>query len=374
MPGNWEERLADAFDPLDCGERTYEHATLLFENPETGRTETYADVGVRYRGHNVYDDSAMERHGFKISFDEFVPGRTFHGLEKVNLLGTEGDYSLLRERLALGLMVDSGVPAPRVGHADLYVNGRYMGVFPDSEEADDQPFLDAHFSDPDGTYYKVKGYCGERSTLEWISDDPLAYASTYEPKAGTDTDDLVTDLLPMLACASSATDEEFATCIPQQIDVDEWLNEMAVDMVLPDVDGLASAGQNFLLYRPPEGRFLVVPWDKDLSLALTNYSPEASGIFDLHPAWLEGSQPALANRLRTVYRDRFCRAVLDVAERYDPEVFVPKIEELRTLLAPDVADDPFLESDQWGWIIDDLDEVVRTRHPAVVEEATTCAG
>ncbi len=377
IDAGWEERLDGAFDPFECEDRTYERATVLFENPATGETETWEDVGVRYRGHNVYDESSMERRGFKISFDTFVPDRTFHGVDKINLLGTEGDFTLLRERIALGLMNEAGVVAPRVSHARLYINGTFMGVFPNSEEADDKAFLESRFDadgEDAGSYYKVKGYCGDRATLQYISDDPIAYSATYEPKAGTNDADVSADLIPMLACASVSSDDEFEACISDHIDVDAWLTEIAVDMVLPDVDGMAGAGQNFLLYRPPEGRFVVVPWDKDLSLTLTNHNPEDGGIFDLHPFWLGDSRPVLVNRLRQVYRQDFCDAVLDVAGLSDPAVLSPQIDDLEALLLPYMKKDPFIDWMTWQYVIDDLHDSIGLRHEQVVLEASSCAG
>ncbi|MDP2310418.1 MAG: CotH kinase family protein [Pseudomonadota bacterium] len=370
----WEDRLAEAFDPFGCEDRTYERATVLFENPETGKTETWEDVGVRYRGHNAYEESAMERRGFKLSFDTFLPDRTFHGVDKINLLGTEGDFTLLRERIALGVMNDAGVVAPRVSHARLYVNGTYMGVFPNSEEADDKAFVASRFEEEGGSYYKVKGYCGDRATLQYISDDPTAYTGTYEPKAGTNDADVSADLIPMLACASSGSDEELAACLPDHLDVDSWLREIAVDMALPDVDGMAGAGQNFLLFRPPEGRFVVVPWDKDLSLTLTNHNEADGSIFDLHPKWLGDSRPVLVNRLREVYREDFCQAVLDVARLTDPALLSPQIDDLEALLLPYMKNDPFIDWITWQYVIDDLHETVGLRHEQVVMEASACAG
>lgn len=369
----WEDRLDQAFDPFECGDRTYERATVLFENPETGEVETWDDVGVRYRGHNVYDESAMERRGFKLSFDAFAPERTFHGVDKINLLGTEGDFTLLRERIALGLMNEAGVVAPRVTHARLFVNGAFMGVFPNSEEADDKAFLEARFGGIEGSYYKVKGYCGDRATLQYISDDPIAYTGTYEPKAGTNDADVSADLIPMLACASSGSDDELRACLPDHIDIDAWLREIAVDMVLPDVDGMAGAGQNFLLYRPPAGRFVVVPWDKDLSLTLANHNPDDESIFNLHPMWLgDSQQPVLVNRLREAYRQEFCRAVLDVAGLAEPATLSPQIDDLEALLLPYMKNDPFIDWMTWQYVIDDLHETIAVRNEQVVREASAC--
>lgn len=371
---DWEEALAAGFDSTGCEDREYTRATLKYDNPMTGEREVYEDVGVRYRGHNIYLDSGVERSGYKISFEEFEEGRTFHGLGKINLLGTEGDYSLLHERLALEAMRDLGVPAPRATHAVLYVNGRYMGVFPNSEEPDDKAYVTHHFDDDSGSLYKVKGYCGFRADLSQdAGDDVNIYAETYEPKAGASKADMATDLIPMLACASTPDDAEFEACIEQRIDVDEWLTEIAVDMVLPDVDGMASAGQNFLLYhQPDDGRFRVYPWDKDLAFFLTTLEPEDASIFALKPSWLENSQPMLANRLRTVFADRFCARVLDAADRLSPATMSPKLDALTELLQKHIKRDPFIDAALWEAAIAGVRDSIRTRHPVVVEEATRC--
>jgi spore coat protein CotH len=370
---DWEAVLSDGFDQFECGDRVYARARLEYDNPMSGAREVYEDVGVRYRGHNIYLDSGVERRGFKLGFDTFVDGREFHGLRKVNLLGTEGDYTLLRERLATGVLRGLGGVAPRVNHAELYVNGRYMGLFPNSEEADDDPFLEQHFGDDSGSLYKVKGYCGFRADLAWVGEDPEAYVSTYEPKADTVPEDMRADLIPFLACAS-ADEAAFRDCIEDWIDVEAWLREIAVDVVLPDVDGLAGAGQNFLLYaRPSDGRFVVYPWDKDLSFYLTTLADSSTGIFAVQPAWLENSTPQLVDRLRTTFRGDFCAQVLAVAERTDPDVLGVTIDALEDALAPFVRRDPFLDPAQWRYNLDDIRSSLSARHPQVLREATECA-
>ncbi|MFZ5481449.1 MAG: CotH kinase family protein [Myxococcota bacterium] len=373
---DWEDELAENFDQFECDDRTYLRAKLVYENPMTREREVYEDVGVRFRGHNIYLDSGVERSGYKISFDEFVEGGAFHeGLRKVNLLGTEGDYSLLHERLALWLMREVDVPAGRVNHAELFVNGKFMGLFPNSEEPDDDPFLATHFPGQDGgSLYKVKGYCGYRADLAWAGDDPAVLAETYEPKADTDEEDMREDLIPMLACASEADDAAFSACIGEWIDVDEWLTEIAVDVLLPDVDGMASAGQNFMMYfHPAQERFLVYPWDKDLAFYLTTVSESKSGIFDLQPAWLENASPHLVDRLRTVMRDDYCAKVLEVAEVAGPDRLLDEVDRLEDQLLPFVRRDPFLKEDQWTWAVDYVRQTIETRHPEVVEEARACS-
>jgi spore coat protein CotH len=374
--GGWEDELDKNFDPTGCEDRVYTKATVEYENPMTGETETYENVGVRYRGHNIYTDEpgSVERHGYKLSFDEFVEDRTFHGLRKIDLLGTEGDYSLMHEHLAFEMMRGLGVPAPRNNHALVYVNGKFMGVFPNSEESDDQPFLTAHFTDDSGSLYKVKGYCGYRADLQYDGGDtPEGYLTTYEPKAGTEPADMTEDLMPMLQCASTKDDAEFRSCIETWIDVDEWLTEVAVDMVLPDVDGMASAGQNFMLYqRPDTHQFVTYPWDKDLSFYLTTLNDTETGIWDLHPAWLENSQPTLVNRLRNVYSDEFCGKVLAAADWLSPDNMDPEIDALSDLMRPGIQRDPFIQEDMWNGAVQGIKDSIAQRNPQVVAEAKAC--
>ena len=366
------DALAENFDPLTCEDRPWTRGRLTYENPVTGEDEVYEDVGVRYRGHNVFAEGGTERHGFKIGMDAFVEDGELHGLRKVNLLGTEGDPTLLHERLATELMREAGVPAPRVTHARLWVDGDYMGVFPNSEEADDKAYLRRAFGDDSGSLYKVKGYCGDRADLAYIDEMPASYVGTYEPKAGTEEADMTGDLIPFLRCASEPDDAAFRACIDRHIDRPEWLAEIALDTILPDVDGMAGAGQNFLLHAPEGGPFVVYPWDKDQAFRPDLANGGVASLFALSPAWLEGSTPALVDRLRTGFRAEYCATALEVLELHDPARLLPRIDTLEQQLAPGIDDDPFLSPKAWGDALTTLREVVRTQNERARAEALAC--
>ena len=366
------DALAESFDPLTCEDRPWTRARLTYENPVTGEDEVYEDVGVRYRGHNVFVEGGTERHGFKIGMDAFLEDGELHGLRKVNLLGTEGDPTLLHERLATELMREAGVPAPRVTHARLWVDGDYMGVFPNSEESDDKAYLRRAFGDDSGSLYKVKGYCGDRANLAYIDAMPASYVGTYEPKAGTVEADMTGDLIPFLRCASEPDDSAFGACIDAHIDRPEWLAEIALDTILPDVDGMAGAGQNFLLHAPDGGRFVVYPWDKDQAFRPDLARDGVTSLFALSPAWLEGSTPTLVDRLRRVFRPDYCATALEVLDLYDPARLIPRIDTLEGQLAPGIDDDPFLTQKVWATALDDLRDVVRAQFERARAEATAC--
>ena len=71
-------------------------------------------------------------------------------------------------------------------------------------------------------------------------DDPEDHADTHEPKVDTTVDDLESHLLPLIECADSS---DLPDCLVDYIDVDEQLSEIAVDMLTPDVDGMAASGR-----------------------------------------------------------------------------------------------------------------------------------
>lgn len=369
---DWASELAEEVPTDPCADRTYVQADLEYENPQTGETERYTDVGVRYRGHSalfVENESSDNRWGYKISFDEYVEDRTFHGLKKLVLLGTEGDYSLLRERLALQLMREAGVPASRANHARVYVNGEYQGLFPNVEEADDGPFLEARFGDKEGSLYKAAGYCLS-TNMDYEGEDILSY-DTWESKTGTDDEDKVDDLIPMFRCLAPGEDD-FEACIQDWVDVDEWFTEMAVDVLLPNIDGMQSTGQNILLFRPEStGEFVVYPYDMDLAFYGTPTDFASTGIFDMRPNW-EATPPVLPRALREAWPDEYCEKVLEVSALFEPDRLEARIQELAAFLEPDIYPDPLLGHERWSWAVDDVLEVATTWSAEVIEDAERC--
>lgn len=366
---DWAAQM-EALIPTDaCADREYIEATLEYDNPMTQTTETVEHVGVRYRGHSALTDG--QRWGFKLSFDEFSPGAAFHDVDNLNLLGTEGDFSLMRERIAQQVMREAGVPAPLVGHAQLTINGEYQGVFPVAEEPDDDAYLDHHFDDDSGGLYKVEGYCGGTADFDDHGDEADDYNERYEPRADTTDEMVLADIYPLIQCAQG-NDTQLVSCLPGLIDLDEWITEMAVDMVLPDVDGLAGAGQNFMLYDDPAtGTFVVYPWDKDQAFSIS--AAASTSIWDLHPSW--ATPPDLTVRIRRLWADEFCAEVLRVAELARPSALREESARIRGYLEEPISRDPWFAANgqSWSGAVGALESDFESHHDDVVAEATACS-
>ncbi len=367
LPDDWKAQLTAAIPSEDeyCLDRTTILGRLDYDNPQSGGTDHFNDVAVRFRGHSTLQGS--ERLGFKLLFDTLDPDARFYNEKHINLLGVDGDESLLSERLALGLMDAQGVPAGRVIHSRVFVNDEFLGIFPVSQEPDDQPFVDDHFVKESGHLYKVEGYCGGTADFAYEGEDYDEYDKKYVAKAGTLATDVTTDLVPLLNCVAG-NDAALQTCLPTHIQLEEWLAEMAVDAVLPDIDGLAGAGQNFLMYNDPvTGTFVAYSYDKDQ--AFNTDTLESDSIFDFHPEW--ASPPELTTRMRAIWKSEYCAQVTSVIDDYAK---IPaQIDDLVDFLSPYMATDPILTVDAWTGEAGQIQTTITNRVSGLRDQAERCA-
>ncbi|MCP6725794.1 CotH kinase family protein, partial [Klebsiella pneumoniae] len=78
-----------------------------------------------------------EKSSFKISFNTFVSGRAWRGLEKLNVNGEHNDPTISRTVLGWGVFAAGGAVGPRAAHTTLTINGAYYGLYADVEHLDE---------------------------------------------------------------------------------------------------------------------------------------------------------------------------------------------------------------------------------------------
>ena len=88
--------------------------------------ESVDSIGFRLRGNTSRD---AQKKSFKISFNTFVDGREFYGVDKLNLNGEHNDPSIIRSKLCFDLFNDIGLNASRAIHTEVYINGQYYGLY-----------------------------------------------------------------------------------------------------------------------------------------------------------------------------------------------------------------------------------------------------
>jgi hypothetical protein len=228
--------------------------------------ETLESVGFRLRG-NTSRNAAKK--SFKLDFNHFVPGRRFHGMEKLNLNGEHNDPSIIRSKLCWDFYKDAGVPASRASHAAVYINGEYYGLYISVEHIDDR-FLDTYFPQDSGNLWK----CLWPADLAYLGEDPELYKfesgdrRTYELKTNKDEDDY-SALARLISVINLTSDEALADSLERILDVSSVLKYMAMDVLTGSWDDYWFLKNNFYLYHNPEdGLMHLIPYDYDNSFGI----------------------------------------------------------------------------------------------------------
>ena len=179
--------------------------TFVYES-STG-TDTVSNVGIRLRG-NTSRNAAKK--SFKVSFNTFISGGKWNGLEKMNLNGNHNDPSMMRARMVWEYMRAQGYIAPRISHVRLYINDEYKGLYINVEHVDEE-FIQKRFKHDHGNMWK----CTYPADLADLGDNPEAYKftppwnseqRTYELKTNNTQDDYsaIRDLCHTVGTASDA--------------------------------------------------------------------------------------------------------------------------------------------------------------------------
>jgi len=203
--------------------------------------ELVDSVGVRFKGFTSYPYDSNKK-PIKIDFNEFVRGKRFDGLRKLNLHIGYGDASLHRDVLAYRLMRDMGVHAPRTSWARVSFNGQYWGLYQIIEQVD-REFLNRNFGETEGNLFKNKGW----SHLEWEGDTPEIYQQNIELKTNEEENDW-SGFMEFVTVLNNSTDAEFKEEIEKTFNVELFLKTLAVDVATNNWDSYVEHGRNYYMY------------------------------------------------------------------------------------------------------------------------------
>ena len=122
--------------------------------------QTFTNVGIHLKGMGSFR-RLDEKPSFVLKFDKFLPDREYCGLTKLMLNNSVQDQTYLAELLATGLFRDAGVPAARVTHVRVRLNGQDLGLYT-AIEAMNKKFLKRNFKNNNGNLYE--GYLHDINT------------------------------------------------------------------------------------------------------------------------------------------------------------------------------------------------------------------
>lgn len=275
----------DAGD-TDVGDETPEERTLtridiaiegadlafLHNNPQTQRE---VDVEARVDGVR-YDDCEIEIHGgfarsvpklsYRLKFkgDELLETDVFGGApeqhRRIVLQASWIDTSFLRNCVTFDLVRRLGGLAPRCGHAEVYFNGSYQGLFLVLERVD-EVFMERNGLAPDGLLVKASNHDADWGPEENPLDGFELHGNESAPTDGLGT------LLEVIH-ETPADFESFEAQVAPWLSIDDFL---AWQLAHTLADNRDTFTKNYYLHHDwaAGAPFRIISWDADATWGIT---------------------------------------------------------------------------------------------------------
>lgn len=229
-------------------------ASVRFRNRFIDHSED--SVGFRLRG-NTSRQSAKK--SFKISFNTFKKGNKFFGLEKLNLNGEHNDPSIIRSKLSLEKFSQAGMHSCRSSHIQVYINGKYYGLYISVEHIDEE-FLKRHFADDGGNMWK----CMYGADLTYKGDNPNLYKTASYELSTNETANDYSQLARLIKVLNKTPQALLPDSLERILDVPETVKFLAMSILLGHWDSYWTNNNNYYLYQEPgSGIFHIFPYDCD---------------------------------------------------------------------------------------------------------------
>jgi len=278
----------------------------------------------------------------------FIRGQKFEGVEKINLNGEHNDPSISRAYISWFIFRSCGIPASRSNHVELYINEEYKGLYLNVEHIDDE-FVDKRFGNDDGNLYK----CLWPANLDYHGTTPEIYKfenngrRAYELKRNIEEDDY-SDLANFIDILNNTDPEELNDKLNMVFNVNTYLKNMAVEVLVGHWDAYSYNKNNYYLYNNEgTGKFEFIPYDTDNTFGISWSDEDFSSrdIYNWSSSW--EPRPLMVNILENdVFRDRYSFYMKKFLEDvYNPDTLNPMIDALRSKIAQSASGDIFRSLD-----------------------------
>lgn len=217
-------------------------------------------LGIRYKGFNSWWHSVKKP--IKIDLNRYKTDQEFDGLKKFNLHNGSGDPSFIRENIDYKILRSLGIKAPRTAFAQVYMDTSYMGLYRIVEQVDNV-FLDVNFGNHKGNLYVQEAIGTAGFSLRWEGSSQEAYYESIKLENHQTANDW-SGFIHFLDVLNNSSERDFRDLILTVFDVEEYLQILAFDIAVNNLDFYGNSGRNFYLYEH-NGIFHWIPWDYNLS-------------------------------------------------------------------------------------------------------------
>lgn len=133
-----------------CEDEEYSACAVVIDG------ESYKNVAIRAKGNTSLSSVRQlgsQRYSFKIEFEHYDSGKTYHGLDKLCLNNLIQDNTMMKDYLVYRLMGNFGVASPLCSYVYITVNGEDWGLYLAVEGVEDA-FLERNYGGERGKLYK----------------------------------------------------------------------------------------------------------------------------------------------------------------------------------------------------------------------------
>ncbi len=258
-------------------------------------------VGVKLKGAVGSFQAVDERPAITVNVNKFVKEQTFHAMSRFHLNNSVQDPTCLHEQIASRLFAEAGMPAARVAHARVRLNGRDLGLYV-LKEGFDSHFLARHFRVATGNFY-------DGGFVQDIDAD-------LERDSGTGPEDR-RDLKELVEACREPDRAARWRRIEAKLHVDAFITFMAVELMTGHWDGYSLNCNNYRVYvNPADGRAHFLPHGMDQV-----FQDPGASVLD-HPRALVAS----AVMGRAAWRARFRQRVAELLPLFESGRLHPLID------------------------------------------------
>jgi spore coat protein H len=269
--------------------RSYVKATLR-EGPIS-----FSNVLVRLKGGAGSFRDLADKPGLTINLKE--SNRAFHGLRSFHLNNSVQDDTYLSEWTCSQVFREAGVPAGRVAHAVVELNGRRLGLYVLLESINSD-FLEQYFKKTHGNLYSLSANADINAQLEKMGGREETHGA---------------ELRALAAAARESDLERLRARLPRALDMPRFLSFMAVEVMLDHWDGYTFNIKNYVVYHDPmTDRMIFMPHDLDQVLrdVSTPIIPAAHGMVARAVLRDPETRAHYVERFREVFTNSFVVSIL----------------------------------------------------------------
>jgi spore coat protein H len=281
--------------------RKYVRATLKEGDKVVGR-----EVGVHLKGAAGSFRGIDDKPSLTLNMDKFTKGQRFHGMDKFHLANSLQDPSYVSELICGELFRAAGVPASRVSHAIVTINGRRRGLYY-VKEGYDRFFRKHHFGSSRGNLYDG-GFLREL-------DQPL------QRLAGKGDVKDHADLKALVAAARERDPRRRFERLEKLLDLDKFVSFLVLEVVTWDWDGYPMNRNNYRVYHEPKrDKIVFIPSGMDQMFGnpngpvLPNFQGLIARALLQTPQGRERYLARFREIMKTAYRPDDLRKRLDVLQ------------------------------------------------------------